>query len=640
VSNALNPHSSATEHLVSLPTITVDGLVFRDLDHDGVLAPYEDWRLSAAQRANDLVARMSLAEKAGLMVHGTAPSIGPLGLIGVGTEYDPAGIKALVVGSGVTSLITRLNPRPVAFATQNNSIQTFAAQGRLGIPVTISSDPRHHCGQTLGASVESTGFSQWPDTLGFGALDDEVLVERFGDVVRQEYRAVGIHMALSPQADLATSPRWPRIDGTFGDDPALVRKLVGAYVRGIQSGRSENGRPSPLGANSVAAVVKHWVGYGASRDGFDGHNWYGRYSAFPSGKFGDHIEAFLDAFAVGVSGVMPTYNILEDVVLGGEPLEAVGAGFSRQLLMDLLRGVYGYEGIILSDWGITRDITESCRTGVPTQTPEFIAMPWGVEDLSHVEKFAKTINAGVDQIGGENDPGPIVEAVTQGLVSMERIDDAVRRILTQKFELGLFDNPFVDAHAAPTVVGSAGFVVEGLAAQRSALTLLKGERGSFLSAEDIVFVDGLDPAVLAAHNLRITTDLSKATVAVLKFDAPFETLHPNHFFGSRQHEGRLDFADDHPALMALLTTAAVTRTVVIIGLDRPAVLTPIVELATTVLASFGATDAAILEVLLGNASPDGRLPFALPSSMAEAIAQTCDGADETRKPLFARSFSV
>jgi beta-glucosidase len=635
VSNSSKPESPA-----SFTTFTVDGLTFRDLDHDGMLAPYEDWRLSAAQRTDDLVTRMSLEEKAGTMVHGTAPSIGPLGVIGVGTEYDLAGIEALVIGTGVTSLITRLNPRPVAFATQNNSIQVLAARGRLGIPVTVSSDPRHHCGQTLGASVESTGFSQWPDTLGFGALSDEALVERFGDVVRKEYRAVGIHMALSPQADLGTSPRWPRIDGTFGDNPAIVSKLVGAYVRGIQGGPVGTGVPSALGASSVAAVVKHWVGYGASRDGFDGHNWYGRYSAFPSVKFGDHIEAFLDAFAVGVSGVMPTYNILEDVVLGGEPLEAVGAGFSRQLLIDLLRGTYGYQGIILSDWGITRDMTESCRTGVPTQTPEFIAMPWGVEDLSHVEKFAKTINAGVDQIGGENDPGPIVEAVTQGLVSIERIDDAVRRILMQKFELGLFDNPFVDAHAAPSVVGSAGFVAEGLAAQRSALTLLKGERGSFLTAEDIVFLDGLDPAVLAAHNLRITTDLSKATVAVLKFDAPFETLHPTHFFGSRQHEGRLDFPDDHPALAALRAAAAVTRTVVIIGLDRPAVLTPIVELATTVLASFGVTDEAIAEVLVGQASPDGRLPFALPASMADAVAQPCDGANETIKPLFARSFSA
>jgi beta-glucosidase len=636
VSNPLKPELPA-----SLTTFTVDGLTFRDLDHDGVLAPYEDWRLSATQRADDLVTRMSLEEKAGTMVHGTAPSIGPLGVIGVGTEYDLAGIEALVIGSGVTSMITRLNPLPEAFATQNNSIQALVAQGRLGIPVTISSDPRHHCGQTLGASVESTGFSQWPDTLGFGALGDEALVERFGDVVRQEYRAVGIHMALSPQADLATSPRWPRIDGTFGDDPAMVGKLVGAYVRGIQGlAVTGTGAPCALGSSSVAAVVKHWVGYGASRDGFDGHNWYGRYSAFPSGKFQNHIDAFLDAFAAGVSGVMPTYNILDDVLVGGEPLEAVGAGFSKQLLTDLLRGVYGYQGVILSDWGITRDMTESCRTGVPTQTPEFIAMPWGVEDLSHVEKFAKSLNAGVDQVGGENDPGPIVEAVGLGLVSVARIDDAVRRILIQKFELGLFDNPFVDAQTAPSVVGSAGFVAEGLAAQRSALTLLKGERGTFVTSEDVVFVDGLDPEALVAHNLQITTDLSKATVAVLKIDAPFETLHPNHFFGVRQHEGRLDFADDHPALVALRAAAAETRTIVIVGLDRPAVLTPIVELATTVLASFGATDAAILEVLVGHASPVGRLPFALPASMSDALAQPCDGANESTKPLFTRSFSI
>jgi beta-glucosidase len=610
-------------------TISVDGLTFRDLDHDGVLAPYEDHRLSSAMRADDLLGRMTLSEKAGTMAHGSAPSIGPLGMIGVGTEYDFDGIIAMVIGAGVTSMITRLNPSPAVFAEQNNEIQRIAANGRLGIPVTISSDPRHHVGARVGASVASDGFSQWPDTLGFGAIGDVDLMRRFGDIVRQEYRAIGIQMALSPQADLATSPRWPRIDGTFGEDPQMVRALVGAYVEGMQAGRTG------LRNDSVATVVKHWVGYGASRDGFDGHNWYGRYSAFPSGRLQDHIDAFLDAFEYRVSGVMPTYNILEGVSLGDQRIEQVGTGHSHELLTGLLRGTYAYDGVILSDWGITREMSESCRSGSPVQTPEFIAMPWGVETLGRVEKFAKCINAGVDQIGGDNDPSPIIEAVNQGLISEGRINDAVRRILIQKFDLGLFDNPFVDPSAASSVAGNAEFVSEALEAQHRSLTLITGSRDSLISTPDVVFLDGMSAEGFAAHGIQTTSDIAAATVAVVRIGTPFEVLHPNHFFGQRQHEGRLDFAEDHPDLLRVAAASASTRTIVVIGLDRPAVLTPIADLADTIIGEFGATDAAITDVLCGAASAEGRLPFRLPASMEDVLMHPCDGPDDTIAPLFA-----
>jgi beta-glucosidase len=620
-----------------MTTLSVDGLTFRDLDHDGVLSPYEDHRLSSARRADDLLSRMTLAEKAGTMAHGSAPSVGPLGMIGVGTEYDFSGITDLVLGAGVTSMITRLNPSPAVFAEQNNEIQRIAATGRLGIPVTISSDPRHHVGARIGASVESDGFSQWPDTLGFGAIGDTDLVRRFGDIVRQEYRAVGIQMALSPQADLATSPRWPRIDGTFGEDPRLVRALVGSYVEGMQAGRTG------LNHDSVATVVKHWVGYGASRDGFDGHNWYGRYSAFPTNRLQDHIDAFLDAFEFHVSGVMPTYNILDGVELDGREIEQVGAGHSHEVLTGLLRGTYAYDGVILSDWGITREMSESCRSGNPVQTPEFIAMPWGVETLSRVEKFAKCINAGVDQIGGDNDPTPIVEAVTHGLISEARVDDAVRRILIQKFDLGLFDNPFVDSMTAAGTAGTAGnsrFAAEAFAAQQRSLTRIKRSEVEAITTSDVVFVDGMSTDSFESRGINTTSDVAEATVAVIRISAPFEVLHPNHFFGQRQHEGRLDFADDHPDLLRVAAASTATRTIVVVGLDRPAVLTPVVELADTIIAEFGASEAAIVSVLCGGATPEGRLPFRLPASMDDALTQPCDGADESIRPLFGLFHSV
>ena len=398
-------YSCFGETVQNMEPFLVDGEQFRDLDHDGQLSPFEDWRLPPAARADDLIRRLSIEEQVGLLLHGSLPaSDGPLAGLGVGRSYDLEAADMLI-RRGVTCMISRLTTSPRQFAAQNNAIQQLPAKTRFGIPVTISTDPPHHVGATLGAGVDATGFSEWPGTLGLAAVGDPGLVRRFGDVVRQEYRATGLHMSLAPQADLATSPRWSRIDGTFGEDPAAVRRLVGAYVEGVQGGRSG------LGADSVAAVVKHWVGYGASPEGFDGHNHYGRFSSFPGGAFRDHVEAFLDAFAGNAAGVMPTYNILNGLVLYGVPVEEVGVGHCQELVSGLLRDGHGFAGLVLSDWAILRD---ACRTGMPPMGPQDIGMPWGVEDLEAAERCAKAIRAGVDQFGGEDDPRPILDALAPG----------------------------------------------------------------------------------------------------------------------------------------------------------------------------------------------------------------------------------
>src|SRR5262249_11321222 len=185
---------------------------------NGKLDPYEDWRLTPEVRARDLVSRLTLEEKAGLMMHGTARSVGPMGMVGIGTQYDLAGVAGLLRDKHVNSIITRLGGDPASLAEANNSLQAIAEATRLGIPLTISSDPRNHFQYVIGASARS-GFSQWPETLGFAAIGDTALMRAFGDIARQEYRAVGIQMTLSPQADIATEPRWSRINGTFGEDP-------------------------------------------------------------------------------------------------------------------------------------------------------------------------------------------------------------------------------------------------------------------------------------------------------------------------------------------------------------------------------------------------------------------------------------
>ena len=439
------------------PIISVAGKRFRDLNRDGTLEPYEDWRLTSAARASDLVGRMTLDEKAGAAVHGTAPIVG--GMMASGPNYDTTGSIAQIITRHVNSVITRMSIAPALFAAQNNVLQSIAERGRLGIPITISTDPRNHFQVFAGASVAASGFSQWPETLGLGALDDPALVKRFATIIRTEYRAVGIHMALSPQADIGTEPRWARITGTFGESPERVGALVTAYTQGLQ------GSPTHLTRTGVATIVKHWVGYGASVNGFDGHNYYGRFAKFPGGRFDDHVKPFLGAVASGVVGVMPTYDILEGLKIDGTPVEAVGAGFNKQLLAEQLRGKYHFRGMVLSDWAITEDCADACMTGQPRQAPFQIAMPWGVESLTKAQRFAKGMNAGIDQFGGVDDGQPFVDAVKNGSVAIARLDEAVRRIMVVKFDLGLFENPYVDPAKAGTIVGSAAFQREALATQ-------------------------------------------------------------------------------------------------------------------------------------------------------------------------------
>jgi beta-glucosidase len=615
--------------------LKIDGLEFRDLDRDGELAPFEDWRLPPLERANDLVARLTLEEKIGLLLHGTIPATGgALGILGIGREYDLERAAELIRHRGVNSMITRLAPSPREFAAQNNAIQQIAAESRFGIPVTISTDPRHHFNPTIGASVATAGFSQWPGSLGFAAIADPELVRRFGDVVRQEYRATGVHMALSPQADLATSPRWARIDGTFGEDPELVRRLVGAYVEGVQGGSLG------LGKASVATVVKHWVGYGASADGFDGHNYYGRFSAFPGEAFEAHVDAFLDAFANQVAGVMPTYNILKDLVLDGKPIEQVGAGYSTELLSDLLRGKYGFDGLILSDWAIAKDVNDACRTGKPRMTPLDVSMAWGVEDLTVAERFAKGINAGLDQFGGEDEPEPLLEAVAAGLLSEGRIDESATRVLVQKFELGLFEHPFVEEDAVEELVGNASFMEEGRAAQRRSLVFLERSDQEALVEGDRLYLHDLAASAFEAAGLVVVDSLEQATKAVVKLKTPAQLLHPDFFFGAFQKEGDLDFKEEEESYQALQKIAAALPTLVVLEMDRPAILTNIRDKVAVLVAGFGVSDEAVAAVLSDPSQAAGRIPYTLPSSMEGVLAQTADRPGDDPTPLYPSGYAA
>jgi beta-glucosidase len=623
----------------------MDGLTFKDLNRNGKLDPYEDWRLPAEVRTADLVQRMSLEELAGVMVHGTLPTGGPLAPLGIGKEYDVVKVRQFIDEDHVSAFITRLNGSAEHFAKQNNEVQAIAESSRLGIPVIISSDPRHHFEQVLGATIQDRAFSMWPEPLGFAALNDPELTRRFADVVRQEYESVGIRESLAPQADLATEPRWARIDGTFGEDADTAKRMVEAYVVGAQNGASG------LNSGSVIAVVKHWAGYGAAKDGWDGHNYYGRYAEFAGHNFAQHLIPFTGAFAAQVGAVMPTYSILQDVAIDGKPLEQVGAGFNHQLLGDLLRNKYDFRGVILSDWAITRDCPEACRNGASAgQKPAAadIGMPWGVEDLTVAQRFAKAINAGVDQVGGTEQSTAIVEDVRNGSITEARVREAAARIVLQKFKLGLFEQPYVDEAKAATIAGNKEFVREGEAAQAKAVVLLENKRVAATDRALLpiapkgkkVYLSGVAAKAAESIGFIVMADPTQADLAIIRAPAPYESKHANFFFGSRQHEGRLTFTEKDAAYAELLRVSPLVPTVFLATLERPLILTNIRPHAAALLGDFGISDEALLALISGEASPTGHLPFELPSSVENVRQQKSDLPHDSQSPLYPFGFGL
>ncbi|MGP3776204.1 glycoside hydrolase family 3 protein [Streptomyces sp. SDT5-1] len=605
------------------PILAQDGIRFRDLDRNGRLTPYEDWRLSAAARARDLLSRMTLEEKAGLLVHGTLPTSGD--------GYDAAGTAQLVGDRHVTTAITRLSKSPAKVAAANNSVQAVAEKQRLGIPVVISTDPRNGFSVVEGQTVAGAGTTAMPDAIGIAAAHDTRLTERLGDIVRREYRAVGITEGLSPQADIATEPRWTRINGTFGSDPNAAGRQVNAYVKGMQHGSRG------LGPDSAATVTKHWVGYGAQANGYDSHYYYGRYATFPGRNFADHITPFKGAFAAHTSGIMPTYSILKDLTYKGHKLDQVGAGFNSYLLKDLLRGTYKFDGVIVSDWGITGECPEQCRNTRPPASfvgSWGVGMPWGVEDRSVLQRTALTLNAGVDQIGGSDQPSYVVQAVRQKLVDERRVDEAARRVLEQKFRLGLFENPYVDEEAAGRIVGGAAFQAVGDEAQADSLTLLKNADRTLparSSTVRTVYLHGVSAEAAEARGLTVVDDPADADLAVVRLADP----------RAGSDLTGLEFPESDASYQALREAAASgTPTVAVPKLDRPLVLTGVTRTADAVLANFGVSDRVLLDTVFGDRDPGGRLPFELPSSMKEVEAQQGDVPDDTSHPLYERGFGL
>lgn len=590
--------------------VAADGTSFRDLNGNGELDPYEDPRLPVEARVDDLLTRMTLEEKAAQLFHQglLVPDDGAVGEEPDG--FSPVATRALVAELGLTHFNLYWTPGPVTLAEWHNRMQEAAEATRLGIPVTISSDPRHGLGDNPATSMAGAGFSQWPDPIGLAATRDVDLVREFADVVRQEYLAVGIRLALHPTADLATEPRWCRAAGTFGEDADVVASLVAAYLRGMQL--------ETLGPESVACMTKHFPGGGPQLDGEDAHFPYGREQVYPGGNFDYHLIPFAAAIEAGTAQVMPYYGMPV-----GTEHEEVGFGFNHGVITGLLRERYGFDGVVCSDWGL---LTDAVLDGVV-----WPARAWGVEHLSTEERALKVLAAGVDQFGGEACPEVVVDLVRSGRIDEPRIDASVRRLLRDKFRLGLFDDPYVDADAAAAVVGRSELMELGHTAQTRSFVLLKNDDDVLpLRGNPRVYLEGLDRAALPG-TVRVAETPEDADIALVRIKAPYEARNGN-FLEALFHAGSLAF--EGAEIASLLELMRRVPTVVDIYLDRAAVIPEIADGAAALLASFGATDDALLAIVLGRAAPTGALPFELPSSLESVRRQHPDLPYDSADPLF------
>lgn len=616
-----NNYSTDAEANVSHARIANGEHSFRDLNKNGKLDIYEDNRQPIEARINDVLTQMTLEEKAGMMfINGARVNDD-------GTIEDKPGKGAFSFAPNALRLMKekKMNhfnlwaiPSIEALAKWYNSMQKYAEDStRLGIPLTIASDPRNHFSNNI-FSMSAHTFSQWCEPLGLAAIGDAKLTEEFANDARQEYIAVGIREALHPQIDLATEPRWPRIVGTFGEDAELTSKMAAAYIHGFQG--------DVLGPQSVACMTKHFPGGGPQKEGLDPHFPFQKGQVYPGNNFNYHLIPFEAAFIAHTAAIMPYYGVPID-----QTSENVGFSYNKDIITGLLRNKYHFDGVVCTDWGLVTDANIGGSV--------WPARAWGVENLSTEQRVMKIIDAGVDQFGGENIPEVVVKLVKEGKISEARIDSSARRLLRQKFQLGLFDNPFIDANKASEIVGNPEFTKAAEESQRRAITLLKNENRTLpLNPGKLkIYVRNLDAKVASSYGMVVDRP-EKADLAILRLNAPYYPVESPIMMARMFHHGDLDFKGEQKDSILQLLEAV--PTIVDIYLDRPAVIPEISMKAKGLLVDFGASDAAVLDIIFGKYKPGGHLPIELPSSMDAVHNQKEDVPYDSKDPLYKFGFGL
>lgn len=611
---------------------------FKDLNKNGKLDPYEDWRLPMEQRIADLVGQMTLEEKVGLLFHpniavnetgeikydltdeekealrkaqeeGYAGPIGPggqnAGAMAMGQMRRTATAKSYIEEKNFRCILNNGVAAPEKFARWSNGMQEIAEASRLGIPIVFSSDPRHSA--KLGGHVSGTQYfshiTNGEGQVGITAGGDPDRMRRFGEIMAEEYRAVGLHMFLGPQIDVITEPRWGRNMGCFSESAELTAEMTAALIEGAQG---EN-----VGPGKILVHLKHWPGSGPHKGGS------GQWLVYPGGRQEYHYLPWKKGIEKGALAAMGYYS--------GTYYDTLNVNYSYHMSTEVLYGELGFKGAICTDWGVVGNgPLKPSLQGTTTKK----------------DNMAMIINAGVDQMGSETQPELVVELVQEGRVSEARINQAASRILQWHFILGLFENPYVDPEKAASVLQSPENEAFGLECQRISNVLLTND-GTLPAQEGIkIFVDGFAPDVAAAYG----TVVDKPAEADIILYRTTSTPNRRGGFGPPPQPARgkknqpapmmSPFAArevdiDFPAeKLAHLKELAATGKPVVADINPTGsslVITPLLKsLPQAMILSFDPTDAAVLDVIFGRHNPTSKLPFEIPASMEAVKAQLED----------------
>jgi len=673
------------------------GLAFKNLSGEAALLPYEDWRLPPEQRAEDLSSRLSLEQIAGLMLwspHQAVPFLpgGPFKGHYQGGDYqpgitDPAALTDeqihFVNNEQIRNILLTVTESAETAARWNNALQRLAERNPLGIPVCISSDPRHAAGKK-NAEFSGTGkdVSRWPEGLGMAATFDPELMKEFAKIIAKEYRALGITQALGPQIDLATDPRWMRLEDTMGANTEMVTAFAKAYCDGLQT---TEGAPGGWGRDSVAAMVKHWPGGGTGESGRDAHYAYGKFAVYPGGRFDEHKKPFTDgAFRLEdgtekAAAVMPYYTVSWNQDAKYE--ENVGNSYSRYIIEDLLRNQAGYDGVVCTDWGITDDPLGTMGS--------FGTRAHGVEHLSETERYLRILSNGVDMFGGCSRKEPVLAAYALGCKQYgkdlmdQKFRKSAQRILTLMFRLGLFENPYLDPGESAAIVGNPAFVSAGLEAQRRSVVLLKNRQsvlplkrgckiyvpGRHIEAHYTFFrtmLPAMDSVPLteteARDYFRLVSNPEEADAAVVFAESPLcdcytqsdldnggngylpITLQYRPYKAEAARDCSIakgDFreqdcdrtyknkentpynASDLDNILSARAAMGNKPVIVVLHMHNPCVVSEFEPWVDGLIVHFGVENSVLMQILSGEAIPGGRLPLPMPASM-ETVEQHCE----------------
>jgi beta-glucosidase len=681
--------------------LTVKGFAFKDLNKNGKLDKYEDWRLSAEERAKDLASAMTIEQIAGLMLYSAHQAI-PSGNTRFGAStyngkpFGDSGARSYDLSDQQIKFLTKDNLRhvlvtsvesPEVAALWNNKVQALCESIGLGIPANNSSDPRHRSNSEVEYNVGSAGqISMWPGSLGMAATFEPSIVKQFGQIGAKEYRALGISTALSPQIDLATEPRWARVNGTFGENPQLTADMARAYVDGFQTSLGDKLISGGWGYTSVNTMIKHWPGGGPEEAGRDAHFSYGKYAVYPGNNLADHLIAFtegamkLEGETKMASAVMPYYTISYGIDKKNN--ENVGNSYNKYLINDLLRGKYAYDGVVCTDWGVTTN--EKAVDGFGTTC-------WGVETLSIAERHYKIIMAGVDQFGGNNDSGPVLEAYQMGVKEhgeqfmRARMEQSAVRLLKNIFRVGLFENPYLIVEETKAIVGNGEFMKAGYEAQLKSIVMLKNKNKILpVAKQKIVYIPkritpagrdffgGATPEMIsypinldiARKYFKLTDNPAEADFALVVIRSPnsgsgynaddvkkggngyvpislqygpYKAVDareislaggdPLEKFTNRTYKNKTITASNISDLKMVLDTRKAMKgkpVIVSIALSKPMVFSEFEKDADAIIVNFEVQDQAILDILTGIAEPSGLLPMQMPVDMKTVEIQKED----------------